>query len=96
MVIAASRLTFLLHGCASLKEKRRILLRMKDRLRQQFPGVAIAEVDSQEIWNQAEMGLSAVSGDARHAQEVLDKAVRYLDDLCLAELIADDSEVFYL
>ena len=40
--------------------------------------VAAAEVDHQDLWQWATLGLAAVSGSARHAQEVLDAVERFV------------------
>ena len=40
--------------------------------------VAIAEVDHQNQWQRAELGVAAVAGDSRHATEVLDAVERWV------------------
>ena len=96
MVVAAARLSLVMHGCFSLKDKRRLLLRLKDRLRNQFANVAVAEVGGQDSWTSAVVGLAVVSNDASHAREMLNKAVEFVDSLALGELLDDQSELFRL
>lgn len=65
-------------GAQSLKDKRRVVRSVKDRLHRDHM-VSVAEVSDQEIWNRAGMGLVACSGDAGYLQGVLEAIVRKLD-----------------
>ena len=46
----------------SLKEKRAVLNRMRDRLRARF-NVAVAELDHQDAWQQAVLGVDGAAAD---------------------------------
>jgi uncharacterized protein YlxP (DUF503 family) len=48
------------------------------RLRNEFP-VSVAEIEAQDDWGLAVLGLTVVSGTAGHAREVLDAAIRYVE-----------------
>ena len=61
----------------SLKDKRRIVRMLLDRARSQFH-VAAAEVDDQDTWQSAVLGFAYVSGDARHATEVVTKVLDWI------------------
>jgi uncharacterized protein YlxP (DUF503 family) len=61
----------------SLKEKRAVVRPILEGARRRF-AVAAAEVDDQDLWQRATLGLAAVSGSARHAQEVLDAVERFV------------------
>ena len=65
----------------SLKDKRRVLRSLKDRLRRRH-NVAIAEVAHQHSWQDAVVVAAAVAGSARGVRRVLDSvhenAVRVL------------------
>jgi uncharacterized protein YlxP (DUF503 family) len=63
----------------SLKGKRHVLKGLKERLRRRFE-IAVAEVDHQDSWQRATLGLACVSGNARHANEVLSKAMDFIED----------------
>jgi uncharacterized protein YlxP (DUF503 family) len=45
----------------SLKDRRQVVRALKDRLRTSF-NVAIAELDSAELWNRATIGVVSISG----------------------------------
>ncbi|MDH5695639.1 MAG: DUF503 domain-containing protein [Dehalococcoidia bacterium] len=61
----------------SLKGKRRILKSIITRLRSKF-NVAVAEVDDQELWQLATLGICYVSNNNRYTNEVLSKAVDFI------------------
>lgn len=65
-------------GAQSLKDKRRIVRSIKDRLHRDHM-VSVAEVADQEVWNRAGMGLVACSGSADFLQGVLEAIVRKLE-----------------
>jgi uncharacterized protein len=70
----------LIHDAQSLKDKRRVVKSVKDRLHREHL-VAVAEVGALEIWNVARMGLAAVSNDGKHLSDVLDNVLAKLRSL---------------
>lgn len=79
MFVAAARVTLHLPASQSLKDKRQVVRSLLARLRNEF-GVAAAEVGNQDLRQLATLGLAYVSGDGGHAQEVLDNAIRYIEE----------------
>lgn len=73
MVVGICSLVIRLPFCHSLKEKRRVLRSLKDRLRSRH-NISIAEVDSQDLWQRAVIGIAAV-GDGRAPVEDLLRAI---------------------
>ena len=63
----------------SLKGKRRALKGLKEKLRRLFE-ISVAEVDHQDAWQRATLALACVSGDSRHANEVISKAMDFIED----------------
>lgn len=63
----------------SLKDKRRVLKSMTSRLSNKF-NISVAEIDDNDLWQVATLGISCVSNDKRHANEVLSKAVNFISD----------------
>jgi uncharacterized protein YlxP (DUF503 family) len=95
VVIGAATLELHLHGVRSLKEKRSILRRILERTRNRFP-VSAAEVGHQDVHQQATIGLAVVSDDARVANSILDKALGFVEDLHIAEIVRTDLEILHL
>jgi uncharacterized protein YlxP (DUF503 family) len=64
----------------SLKGKRHVLRGMKERVKNRF-NVSVAEVDHEDLWQRATLALACVSNDARLANEVVSKAVNFIEAL---------------
>ncbi len=79
MYVAVCQMTLHIGMSASLKDKRQVVRSVLQRVRNQFE-VAAAEVGTQESWQVATLGLSCVSGSAKHAQEVIERAARYVEE----------------
>ena len=78
MVVGSMELQLRLEGCESLKDKRRILRSCLDRVRHDF-NVAIAEVDYNNLWGNATVGVACVSNDPHHAESILQHVVYTFD-----------------
>ena len=72
-------LTVELHvpGSQSLKDKRMVLRRVKDRLGK-F-NVAVAEIEHQDLWQRAALGIVAISNSAEHVEQQLASAADEID-----------------
>ncbi|SLM46937.1 conserved protein of unknown function [Nitrospira japonica] len=86
MIVGVCTVELLLSDSRSLKDKRRVLLRLKDRLHGQF-NLSVAEVDGQDLWQKAVLGLACVSNEGRHANQVLDQALNLIRSDPTVELI---------
>ncbi|MBM3820296.1 MAG: DUF503 domain-containing protein [Acidimicrobiia bacterium] len=69
MVIALLSVELFIPHAQSLKDKRMVLRRVKDRL-QKF-NVAVAEVEHHDKWQRAGLAVVAVSTEADHAEREL-------------------------
>ena len=78
-LVALCRFDLRVPGVASLKEKRHVVKTLTVSLRQKF-NVSVAEVDHQDLWQRATLALAYVSADARHANEVIAKAMDFIED----------------
>ena len=63
----------------SLKGKRHILKGLKERVRARYE-VSVAEIGNHDLWQRATLALAYVSADARHANEVITKAMEFIED----------------
>lgn len=59
-MIAFLTLELSIEAAQSLKDRRQVVRSLKDRLRTSF-NVAVAELDSAELWNRATLGVVSVS-----------------------------------
>jgi uncharacterized protein YlxP (DUF503 family) len=85
MVIGVLQFELLIHGSDSLKEKRRVVRSVKDRLHRDHM-VSVAEVALQDRLNVASMGLACVGTDGRRVGDVLDHVCEKLRALGDAEV----------
>lgn len=89
MVIGVCRITLHLPGCHSLKEKRQVVKSLTARLRNRFE-VAIAEVEEQDRWQTAILGVSYVSNSSQHVDNVLAQVQRFIEETRPDILVADN------
>jgi uncharacterized protein YlxP (DUF503 family) len=79
MVVGALTVNLQVPTSTSLKDKRQVVRSLTARLRQTF-NVAVAEVGDQDLWQSAIIGVVCVSSDSRHADEMCQKVLRFVDD----------------
>jgi len=73
-----ARISLMIADAHSLKEKRMVIRRIKDRVRERL-GVFVSEVGSSEIkdaWQRAELGVAVASSDRVKALALIDDVVR--------------------
>jgi hypothetical protein len=75
-----------LDGCRSLKDKRRVLKSLKDRLHNKF-NVSAAETAHHDLWQRAELTVCVVATDRGHAENVLREADRLVDGAAEARIM---------
>ena len=73
MVVGLLSVELYLPGARSLKDKRMVLRRIKDRLTK-F-NVAVAEVEHHDLWQRAGLGIVTISTDQAHADAELSAVV---------------------
>lgn len=79
MVVGTLEIQLRLDGSNSLKDKRRVLRSVMDRVRHEF-NVTIAEVEDNELWGNATIGVACVSNSTVHAESVLQHVLDAFDD----------------
>ena len=62
----------------SLKGKRGVVKSITTRIRNKF-NVSVAEVDDQNLWQLATLGICCVSNNGRYTNEVLSKVVDFIE-----------------
>lgn len=75
MYVGVLKLTFHIPHARSLKEKRSVVRKFRDRVRARFD-VSIAEVGEQDLHQKAQFGVAVVSGDAAVCDSVLEQVAR--------------------
>ena len=85
-------LTLELHipDAQSLKDKRQVVRSLKDRLRRHF-NVAVAEMEYQDVWSRAIIGVVTLSTAEQHVEQslqlVLEDASRQLGRMLVSHVV---------
>ncbi len=80
MVVGILSIELRIDGAFSLKDKRAVLNRLRDRVREKF-NVAVAEVGDQDVWNSAVIGVAAISNDQVFVNQVLSKVMSLVETI---------------
>ncbi|MDH7500693.1 MAG: DUF503 domain-containing protein [candidate division NC10 bacterium] len=92
MIIGTCQIELLIVDNRSLKGKRKVLKSIKDRVRARF-NVSIAEIDHQDQWQRATLGIACVSNDIRLVDSVLNKVVNLIETSSDATLMDYQIEI---
>jgi uncharacterized protein YlxP (DUF503 family) len=88
MHVGICTIRFEVVGSGSLKEKRQVVRKIKERSRQRF-NISIAEVGDLGSRSVAELGIACVSNEARHVQSVLTHVGNYIEEEFASILVLD-------
>ena len=77
MNVGVCRVMLRLPENLSLKGKRQVVRSITTRVGSKF-NVAVAEVDDQDLWQLATLGIACVSSEKQHTNEVLSKVVDFI------------------
>ena len=79
MNVGVCKLTLRLPENQDLKGKRRVVKSLCDRIRFKF-NVTIAEVDNNDKWQVATLGIACVSNNNRQVAQALDQVISYIEE----------------
>ena len=91
MVVGLLRFEVRLPNAHSLKDKRSVLKSLKDQLRGRF-NIAVAEVDADEKWQRATVGISTLGNERSHVEGLLMQVTEWVRATRLVELIRVEQE----
>jgi uncharacterized protein len=86
MVVGVCTVELWIPESQSLKDKRQVLHSVKDRLRGKF-NLSIAEVDGQDLWQKAVLGMACVANDGSHVEQVLEQALNVIKSMPTIEVV---------
>ncbi len=78
MVVGTALIRLHIPGATSLKDKRHVVRSILQRMRNEF-SVTAAEVAEQDKWQVATLGIAYVSNSTPHANEIMDKAIDFVE-----------------
>jgi len=77
MIVGMCKIGLRIPENLSLKGKRQVVKSVAARIRNKFD-VAVAEVDDNDLWQVATIGVCCVSNDKRHANQILSRVVDFV------------------
>ncbi len=92
MIIGSCIVELFMYAPNSLKEKRQIIKSLIGRIQSRF-NVSIAEVDMQNKWKTTVIGFVCVSTTTKHANQMLDKIIKFMNNDDRVEMIRCDIEI---
>lgn len=95
MIVGVCKLDLRIYECRSLKEKRQVLRRIKDRAQNAF-GIPVAEVGYQDLWQRAELGFAFVGNDRRVLEGLIEKTCSFIEGLGPVAILDRTSELINL
>ena len=95
MVVGVGIITFRIHDCRSLKEKRSIVKSLVRQIQNNF-NASVAEVGAHDLYQKAEIGFSLVGTDHRVINSKSDKILNMLDEAGLAEIVDSELEIIHI
>ena len=95
MVIGVCRIVLIIDNAFSLKEKRHIIKSIIERLKSRF-NASIAEVDLNDLWKNAVIGVACVSNEAGHADSMLSNIVNFVENDGRALLSDFSTEIIHI
>lgn len=94
MVVGACEVRLRILGAHSLKEKRKVLKSMKDRLMRM--NLSVSEVDDNDKWQAATLGMALVSNDAAFLNSIMDRIIHEIEGNGDVEIIAVKTELLHI
>jgi uncharacterized protein YlxP (DUF503 family) len=95
MIVGAAIVEIHVHGSQSLKQKRGVVRSIQQRLRNRF-NISVSEVGGQGTWQRAVIGMSAAGAEAPPVKKMLERAIRFVEEMHLAEVLDSDLEIMTL
>jgi len=95
MVVGVARIVLLIPEGTSLKGKRKVVKSVVQRVRNRF-NVSISEIGDHDLWQKAELGISATGNDSRFINSCMDKIMNHIENMNLAQVIDSEIEIIHL
>lgn len=92
MVVGTLIVSLRLYGAQSLKDKRRVIKSLVDRMRQKF-NASVAEVDCLDLWQRAKLGIAVVGHESAHVSSQLQRIASFIDLDGSVEVIGVQTEL---
>jgi hypothetical protein len=92
MVVGVCTVELFIPDGQSLKSKRQVLSSLKERLRDKF-NISVAEVDGQDLWQKAVLGIACVANERAYVNHVLDRVLNQIRAVPTVEIVQSRIEL---
>ena len=92
MIVGLCTIELFIADSRSLKDKRQVLLSLKDRLHEKF-NLSVAEIEGLDLWQKAVLGIACVANEGRYVNRVLDQALNMIRDYPAVEIVRSQVEL---
>jgi uncharacterized protein YlxP (DUF503 family) len=92
MHVAVARFTLMVPSSHSLKDKRAVMRRIKDRVQQRFH-VTLAEVAAHDTWQRIELAFAVVTAQRDQADDAVGSVLGFVESLGMGELVHSRREI---
>ncbi|WP_438318632.1 DUF503 domain-containing protein [Candidatus Caldatribacterium sp. SIUC1] len=79
MRVGVCRVELFINGSSSLKDRRRVVDSVKQRLRNRF-NVSVAELSEDSQWQRGSLGISCVARDAQSVESLLHQVLEFIEN----------------
>lgn len=94
MHIGVCKIKLYLPESQSLKDKRRVIKSLIDRLKNRF-NIAIAEVEAQDIHQSAVLGAVSVANEVKFVDKILAQTIKFIEQNTSVVLVDYETEYFF-
>jgi uncharacterized protein YlxP (DUF503 family) len=91
MIVSMIQFRIELPPLQSIKDKRRIVSSLKEKLSNKFP-LSVAEVDLQDSMRYAQIGAALVTNSRTFGESLMHKVLRFVENNC--EGVLQEAEIF--
>lgn len=93
MIIGVLSLEIFMPFSHSLKDKRKILNSLRDRIRRRH-NVALAELDYQDKWQRARIGIVTLNSGKKVVEDVLNRILAEIQETVDGEILGHDIQFY--
>lgn len=92
MIVGLCTVELYIATAHSLKEKRSVIKSLMERIKNKF-NVSIAEIDYQDSWQRAVIGIAAVSNESIHVNQTINNVVKFIENTDQYEVVDVSIEI---
>ncbi|NLM74572.1 MAG: DUF503 domain-containing protein [Clostridiaceae bacterium] len=92
MYIGVLQIELLLSDAGSLKDKRRIIRSLIEKIKNKF-NAAVAEIGRMDSWNHSQLGISCLSNEAGHCDSMLNSVINFIESNGSYQVIDIQTEI---